>query len=289
MEPLRPVDCLFAPQIPEMPKVASAAGSAPLPVPCLTRLANLVEQMDQFGIDRVLLTPCQVDPSRCDRQYLCDDALLSEFVQLVHTYPQRFSALAGYNPFDVSDSVRRMEEAVTKQAVRGFYVSSATLPLLDRRMYPAYAKCAELGVPIMIHADPGLAWAESWPMLEDIRTIATDLPELRAVAACVCWPGVSAARRMLEQQENIYLAVDANPRRDLAEEVSEFLNSELGRSRCVWGSNGCGWRTAIADLDKLKLSDQARARFTRENAVALFGLAEQNSPQIEVNFVLTGE
>jgi predicted TIM-barrel fold metal-dependent hydrolase len=96
-------------------------------------------------------------------------------------------------------------------------------------------------------------------------------------------------RTLLERNESIFLAVDANPRIDLTPEVSAFLNSEMGRQRCLWGSNGCCWNTALAKLDALPLDAETRQLFSRENAIRVFGLEKQDRPQFEVEFVLTGE
>ncbi len=278
MKPLRPIDCLF---------VSPSAASPSLP--CPTNLANLVDEMDRHGIDRVLLTPCQTSSSRCDREYLCTDAVLSDLLQQVHIHPGRFSTLLGYNAADIGGSLLRMDEAITRHDVKGLFLSSGQMPLLDRRMYPAYAKCTQLRIPGVIHTNHELAGSERSPTLNEVRAIASDFPELKIVVACGGWPAITDMQGALEEYDNIYFALDANVRHDLLPAASQFLNSELAATRCVWGSNHCGWQVAVAKLDALALSDGTRAQFARENAVVLFGLESQRRPQLEVEAVLTAE
>jgi predicted TIM-barrel fold metal-dependent hydrolase len=156
-------------------------------------------------------------------------------------------------------------------------------------MYPAYAKCAELHVPVMIHGNNELAWTLGWPSFDDVLIIATDFPELKVVAACDCWPSVDEIRRLLDRCENIYFALDANPRRDLLPEVSALLNSDRGRTRCVWGSNACAWEQTTKQVEQLALEDDAESHFVRDNAVALFALEQQRRPRLEAELILTGE
>jgi predicted TIM-barrel fold metal-dependent hydrolase len=259
-------------------------------LPCLTNAAALLEDMDRHGIERILLPPCPVLSSRCERQYLCGEAVLSEFFELMNQHPQRFSAFTGYNAHDIRGSLLWMQQAVEKHYVQGLCVSAAaSVSLLDRRMYPAYSKCVELQVPVVIHGDHELAWADHWPILEEVSTLAGDFPDLIVVAAVGCWPPLREIRSRLESHENIYVALDANPRRDLVPEISDFLNGELGKRRCLWGSNGCRWDTAMSHLRSLQLESDARSRFERENGLAVFNFQQQQRPRLEADFTLTAE
>jgi len=287
MESLRPIDCLFSaqPLKPASPAMAPALSGAP----CRGPIANVVPEMDRYGIDRVLLTPCAVEANRCDRQYLCEEAMLSDLLQQVSRQPQRVSALVGFNPYDIADSLRRLQQAISDYDLKGLYVSSGTVPLLDRRMYPAYAKCAELNVPVMFYADHSLAWTNEWPMLQEVGMIAADFPDLRVVAAFGCWPPLDEIWHLLERHDNMFFALDANPRRDLVARVANFLNGEPGRSHCLWGSNGCCWSEAVPRLNQLPLHAAVRECFARTNAIAVFDLHQQKPPQVEADLILTGE
>lgn len=283
---IRPIDCLFAPQISYLRNAAPPAALSS--APCSTKVASILKAMDRYGIERTLLTPCQVLPDRCDRPSLCADSLLSEHLHLVREYPSRFSVLAGYNAHEISDSLRTIEQAIGKHDVKGLYVPGDGVPRHDRRMYPAYAKCAELRVPIVI-ADDEFRPAASRQVLKDVSVLAGDFPELTVVAACGRWPGIEAAHSSLETHENVFLAMPANARAEQVCEIRGFLNSDLGSTRCVWGSNGEGWNVALAHLGELGLEEQALSRFASENAMRIFALQTQRRPQPEVDFVLMAE
>jgi hypothetical protein len=290
MEPVRPIDCLFACPISQHGEACPPdLAKGPTGVPCQSPSRDIVANMERYGIDRVLLTPCRIEPGLCDRQYLCDEAVLTDMLHDINAYPQRFSGLAGYNPFDMVASLRRLGRSLRERDLKGLYVHTGAAALLDRRMYPAFAICAELQSPVMVHSDQSLAWAGNWPLLIDVNLLATDFPELRIVVACVCWPQIDELRRLLEHHENVYVALDANPRRDLRAQAAEFLSSDLGLSRCLWGSNGCCWDVAVTRLDELNLAPAVRTRFSRENAVAVYGLEQQTTPKLPTDLVLTAE
>ena len=119
--------------------------------------------------------------------------------------------------------------------------------------------------------------------------IAADFPDLRVVAAFGCWPPLDEIWHLLERHDNMFFALDANPRRDLVARVANFLNGEPGRSHCLWGSNGCCWSEAVPRLNQLPLHAAVRECFARTNAIAVFDLHQQKPPQVEADLILTGE
>ena len=75
--------------------------------------------MDAAGIGRVLVSQCK--RWSCERQWMCVDTRLDDVVRYTAASP-RFIGLAGYNPFDIAESLREIELAVTTHAFRGVYM-----------------------------------------------------------------------------------------------------------------------------------------------------------------------
>ena len=97
-------------------------------------IAYTVDKMDAFGIERAMIG-VQHETS----------------VQALKRYPDRFFGSYHANPNRGMEEVRtivRMHEELGIKAVTGF--PSGTLPQVpidDKKWYPIYAKCCELGLP----------------------------------------------------------------------------------------------------------------------------------------------
>jgi len=92
----------------------------------------------------------------------------------------RFVGLAGYNPFRIKESLAEIELAVTRHGFKGVYVHiyGFDIPLNDAKMYPLFAKCVELDVPVSMQVGHVLEASPSdgaRPMLLD--RIACDFPD----------------------------------------------------------------------------------------------------------------
>lgn len=269
-------------------KTAANLPSGLSELPCLSHVEELVVAMQRAGIERLLLAPCSVDPRRCDRHYLCHDVALEDMIHHIASYPASFSGLAGYDPNNIVDSLRQVDAAIRDYNLKGVYVNTGVLrtSLLDRRLYPGFAKAAELNTTLMIriHEDQGTG------RLEQVSVLAGDFPTLRIAVACDCWPLIDEMRSLLYRWDNLFFVLDANVPSDQAEETSVFLNSEMGQERCLWGSNRDSWQDSLHKIDQWGLTGEARVRFLRENAVRVFDLACQFAPAVKHSAeVLTAE
>jgi len=63
----------------------------------------------------------------------------------------------------------------------------------------------------------------------------------------------------------------------LSPQIIQFINSRLGRDRCLWGTNGLPWKESLKQLCELGLREDVQRKIMRENAIELFRLNETNS------------
>ncbi len=267
------------------PTARPAAGACPLVLP--TDAA-----MDAAGIARVLVSQCK--RWSCERQWMCVDTRLDDVVRYTASSP-RFIGLAGYNPFDIAESLREIELAVTTHAFRGAYMhaDSFRLPLTDARMYPLFAKAAELGVPVLLQSSP--------VPNGDLDRLAVDFPELSLVLAQSC-PQLADVTAIAAACENVFFAFDPGALAHLIhqwtalavahdESSSSFL-SEVFQQRCMWGSNSLDWCDALRSVKSLPLLPETRACFLRRNAERVFALdqpAASRAPRSALTEVLAAE
>ncbi len=248
--------------------------------------------MDAAGVAAALVAQC--DNWSCDRNWLCEETKFDDVREFIESSSRLFG-LAGYNPFDITESLRQIELAVGGYDFRGVYVHLAGfgVPLSDARMYPAFAKAAELGVPILVELPKDCA-VES-----EVERIARDFPDLKIVLA---QPNPCVADLMLAAAhcENVFFALDTRSLEHMMDPWSQLASTrgesspdffaEIFEQRCMWGSNGRDWSDAIREPFPLTLT--ARTNFFEGNAKRVFALDQppaSRKPRSLVSEILAAE
>jgi hypothetical protein len=242
-------------------------------LPSFESIDAMVGRMDEAGVERVFVTQTKMWSYRNKWMYM--DTSLEEVAQYTRAYPDRFVGLAGYNPFRIRESLREIEVAVGQYGFRGVYVHiyGFDLPLHDPKMYPLYAKCVELDVPVSMqvgHVLEAMPSEHARPMHLD--RIACDFPDLRMIGAHTGWPWVEELISVCYKWDNVWLGIDAWMPKYLKPEVVQFVGSRMGQDRCLWGTNGLPWKESLAQVEQLGLRPEARRKLLRDNAVELFRL-----------------
>ena len=242
-------------------------------LPRFDSIDAMVAEMDRAGVERVLVTQTKMWSYR--RKWMYMDTRLEEVLQYTRAHPGRFAGLAGYNPFDIKASLKEIDTAVREHGFRGVYVHiyGFDIPLHDAKMYPLYAKCVELDVPVSLqvgHVLEAMPSEHGRPMHLD--RVACDFPDLKIVGAHTGWPWVEELISVCYKWDNVYLGVDAWMPKYLKPEVVHFVNSRMGQDRCLWGTNGLPWRESLAQLEALGLRPEAARKLVHDNAASLFRL-----------------
>ncbi len=242
-------------------------------LPQFPSIEAMVAKMDEASVEKVFITQTKMWSYRNKWMYM--DTKLEEVTQYTTKHPDRFVGLAGYNPFRIKESLDEIELAVTKHGFKGVYVHiyGFDIPIHDRKMYPLYAKCEELGVPVSLqvgHVLEGMPSEHARPIYLDY--VACDFPNLKLVGAHTGWPWVEELISVCYKWDNVYFGVDAWMPRYLKPEAVQFVNSRMGQDRALWGTNGLPWKENREQLEELKLRPETRRRLLRDNAQELFRL-----------------
>lgn len=244
-------------------------------LPRYESIDKMVGLMDEANVGTVFITQCKMWSYRNKWMYM--DTQLEEVLQYKEAYPDRFEGLAGYNPFRIPESLEEIEIAVEEYDFKGVYVHiyGFDIPLHDRKMYPLYAKCVELDVPVSMqvgHVLEGMPSDCAKPIQLD--RIACDFPNLKIVGAHTGWPWIEELVSACWKWDNIYFGVDAWMPRHLKPEVIDFINSPFGQDRCLWGTNGLPWKENREQLDRLELKEGVKEKLLYQNAARLFDLED---------------
>jgi predicted TIM-barrel fold metal-dependent hydrolase len=242
-------------------------------LPQFPSLEDMVATMDAAGVEKVFITQTKMWSYRNKWMYM--DTRLDEVTAYTEAFPGRFVGLAGYNPFRIKESLAEIERAVRDHGFRGVYVHiyGFDMPIHDARMYPLYAKCVELDVPVSLqvgHVLEGMPSEHARPIYLD--RVACDFPDLKLVGAHTGWPWVEELISVCYKWDNVYLGVDAWMPKYLKPEIVQFMNNRMGQDRALWGTNGLPWKENLAQVDELGLRPEARRKLLRDNAVQLFKL-----------------
>jgi predicted TIM-barrel fold metal-dependent hydrolase len=199
-----------------------------------------------------------------------------EVAEFVGAAPHRLAGLAAVDLSRPMVAVRELRRCVHDLGFRGLRV----VPWLwgwppdDRRYYPLYAECVELGVPFCTqvgHTGP-MRTSETGRPIPYLDTVALDFPELTIVAGHVGYPWTEEMIAVARKHENVYIDTSAYTTRRLPHELLAYLAGP--RHKVLFGTNYpmITPEHALAGLDELGLSDVARDRYLHGLAAQIFGL-----------------
>jgi len=242
-------------------------------LPQFDSIESMIAKMDEAGVEKVFITQCKMWSYRNHWMYM--DTSLEEVTQYTTRYPDRFVGLAGYNPFRIKESLQEIEQSVKQYGFKGVYVHiyGFDIPLCDAKMYPLFAKCVELNIPVSMqvgHVLEAMPSEHARPIYLD--RIAGDFPDLKIVGAHTGWPWVEELISVCYKWDNIYFGVDAWMPKYLKPEIIHFINSRMGMDRCLWGTNGLPWKESLDQVEQIGLKEEAKRKLLRENAKELFRL-----------------
>ena len=150
-------------------------------------------------------------------------------------------------------------------------------PPTDRRYYPLYAACIDLGVPFFTqvgHTGP-LRPSETGRPIPYIDQVALDFPELVIIAGHIGYPWTEEMIAVARKHENVYIDTSAyTSQRATRRSSSRYMQSTSGRRKVMFGTNYPMIlpQHALQDLDTLGLDEETRGLFLAGNAQRLLAV-----------------
>jgi predicted TIM-barrel fold metal-dependent hydrolase len=231
-------------------------------------VAATVAAMDAAGVSRSLIS-AWVAP----RNILISNDEVAGFVAQA---PDR---LIGVGSVDISrpmPAVREIRRCVQELGFKAIRVLPWLweVPPTDRRFYPVYLACCELGVPFCTqigHTGPLMPSEPGRPIYLD--QVALDFPELKIVAGHIGWPWTDEAIAVATKHENVYIDTSAYTVPRYPPALVEYLRGH-GRGKVLFGSNYpmITPAKALEGIEALGLDPQTQALFLAGNAQRVFGL-----------------
>jgi len=242
-------------------------------------IENYLGRMDRAGIARSLLIAVRAGDLMVKGSFEISYSRVHEVCQ---QHPDRFSGLAGVDPTRGIQGLRDLAEAVRDFGFVGahFYPHWFGLAPDHALLYPYYAKCCELDIPIMMQVGHNLVYSRERRLPSVGRPIcldqvAIDFPELRLLGIHIGVPWTAEMISMAWKHENIFIGVDAYAPRYWPPEIVHYLNS-YGRKKVLFGTD---WpvidpERAMAEIAEIDIKPQAKELLIRGNALRIFNLPE---------------
>lgn len=240
-------------------------------------IEKYIQKMDRAGVARSLLIAVRAGDLNVKGSFEIPYARVAE---ICAAHPDRFSGLAGVDPFRGMQGLRDLQHAVTQDGFVGahLYPHWFGLPPDHAKYYPYYAKCCELDIPIMMQVGHNLVYSRERRLPSVGRPIcldqvAIDFPELRLIGIHIGIPWTDEMISMCWKHENVYTAGDAYAPKYWPDAFVHYANS-FGREKVMFGTD---WpvidpERAVREVEELGLREESKRLLMRDNALRVFKL-----------------
>ena len=240
---------------------------------------DYLAMMDRAGVARSLLIAVRAGDINKKYGY---ELPYERVAEVCAGHPERFSGLAGIDPFRGMQQLRDLEMAVKDLGFVGahLYPHWCELPPDHAKYYPVYAKCCELDIPIMMQVGQCLIYSKERRLASVGRPIcldqvAIDFPELKIIGIHIGVPWTQEMISMAWKHENVFIGSDAYAPKHWPPEFVHYLNT-YGRQKVLFGTD---WpvvdpERAVREIDELGLRPESIQALMRDNARRVFRLPE---------------
>lgn len=231
-----------------------------------------LSHMTDAGVDKVVVTA--ISSWSYLEQRMNVFTSVGELVEARKADPARINGLFGINPMERTAGVRAMEEAMRTHGFVGAHLHphGYDMPPDHAFYFPYYAKCAELGVPVVIsmgHTLDMMPIEVGRPVYLD--KIALYFPELKILCAHTAWPWVEEAIALAAKHPNVYIGTSAYAPKYWPQTLVQFADTR-GQRKVLWGTDFpvIDHARALREIDALQIKPQTRQRLLRDNAMEFF-------------------
>ena len=220
-------------------------------------VAYVLGQMDRHGIQRAMI----------------GYATEGESARALRDHPDRFVSSVSVEPNRGMDALRDLEQAVVHGGAIAAQVFPAgcnpQVPINDKRMYPIYAKCVELDIPIFVCVGvPGPRVPMACQHMELVDEVCWFFPELKFVTRHGCEPWTDLAVKLMIKWPNLYYSTSAFAPRYYPKAIIDYANTR-GADKIMYAGYfpmGLSLDRIMREMPGVPLKDEVWPKFLRDNA-----------------------
>jgi uncharacterized protein len=227
-------------------------------------IAITLTEMDRFGIEVGLV-------SLSGARDACERALTE--------HADRFVASFSVDPNRGMEGIRELVRTHEQWGLRAVSVfphgNSPQVAIDAPQMYPVYAKCVELGLPIFITVGiAGPRVPSKCQHVELLDQVMYDFPELVVVMRHGAEPWVDLAVKLMLKWPNLYYSTSAYSPRYYPKAMIDYANTR-GADRFIYGGYfpmGLTLDRIMEELADVPLRDEVWPAFLSGNARRVLGI-----------------
>ena len=191
---------------------------------------NLINSIDNSEVDKAIVLPIY---PQVPNKFIADAC---------KKYPDKLIGFASVNPLEGAKAAEILEKDVKRYNLKGLKLHPRLqdFNLSDPRLIPVFQRCAELKIPVLIDAFPGinLSSNESTPLL--IGRIASAVPDVNIIIAHAGGYKILDTLFVAKSCKNIYIDISYTPhyfQGSSIEDDLKFVIQKVGADRCIYGSD----------------------------------------------------
>jgi predicted TIM-barrel fold metal-dependent hydrolase len=227
-------------------------------------VAVTLGEMDRWGVEKGLIGVDEANGAGVDA---------------LKRYPDRFIPSVSVDPNKGMEGIRGLIRSYETYGVRAVGVfPSGTFPQVainDKKMYPIYAKCVELGIPLFCCAGvPGPRLQFAPQHVELIDEVMFDFPDLVFVTRHGCEPWTELAVKLMLKWPGLHYSTSAFAPKYYPKDVLAFANSR-GADKIIYAGYfpmGLSLERIMTEMRDIDLKDEVWPKFLRTNALRVLGL-----------------
>jgi predicted TIM-barrel fold metal-dependent hydrolase len=225
-------------------------------------IAWTLDKMDTYGVQYGM---CGLSPTS---------------IEAKRRHPDRFVLQMSLNPHEGVEAVRKLRRAKEEHDIVGAMVfPSGQVPQCaadDPKMYPLYAACVELDIPMALNMGIVGPRMPSWPQhVERLDPICYDFPELTLVIMHGAEPWTALAVKLMLKWPGLHYMTSAFAPKHYPKDVIAYANSR-GADKVMYCGYPAGltYERQFGDLPNVPFKDEVWPKFLRENALRVYRIEE---------------
>jgi len=231
--------------------------------PKIDPVAATLYEMDRFGVERGMVSLHEEVAFRALKEH-----------------PDRFiPSLTGLDANRGMEAVRdlvRLREEFGLKAVGLFPAGCVPqVPIDDKRWYPIYAKCSELGIVVFVTVGvPGPRMPMACQKVELLDEICWFFPDLKIVMRHGGEPWQDLAVKLMLKWPNLYYSTSAFAPKHYPKAIVDYANTRGGDKVMYAGywPWGLTLERIFADMPKVPFKEEVWPKFLRGNAARVLDL-----------------
>jgi len=197
---------------------------------------------------------------------------------IVKKYPETFMGFASVDPWKGKAAIEELTRAIKELGLKGvkFQPAAQGFKPNDRRFYPLYERCVELGIPALFHVG-NTGYGAGAPGGDGIKLkyvrpiylddVAADFPGLTIISAHPAWPWQEEMLAIAMHKGNVYMDLSGWSPKYFPPSLVQYANSLL-KDKCMFGSDHPYVRPDrwLADFEKADFKPEVRQKILLDNA-----------------------